>query len=330
LEFRANNLFKQLTVRSGYTWSKTLDNTSEIFSTNAPGNTQTFSQNPVWDRQAEYSVSAFDTPHVFTLLFTEQLPFFKEQRGVAGHLLGGWALSSNYILASGQPYTPLQEFGIAKNTSTGNFYDTAFVNGFGGGDIARPFYGNRRAPADSVGIFATDFCRGIYGLTPANNPAFPGACNTAITNPLQLLSVNSLNTGGQFRGPGTFTVGVTPVPVAVTADQVRFIINGGTAQQLFGTPFGNVPRGALRDAPQNIFNLTISKETRITERVSFKIHLTALNAFNHFNFSSVDVPLEDAGLTPASPFSFFGAGFAHPEFTNANGRTVYVGAKLIF
>ena len=32
-EFRANNLFKQLTIRSAYTYSKTLDNVSEIFCT---------------------------------------------------------------------------------------------------------------------------------------------------------------------------------------------------------------------------------------------------------------------------------------------------------
>ncbi|HLJ85610.1 MAG TPA: TonB-dependent receptor [Candidatus Angelobacter sp.] len=46
LEFRANNLFKQLTVRTGYTWSKNLDNASDIFSTGNAGNTITVAQNP--------------------------------------------------------------------------------------------------------------------------------------------------------------------------------------------------------------------------------------------------------------------------------------------
>jgi hypothetical protein len=330
LEFRANNLFKQLTMRTGYTWSKNLDNTSEVFSTGGPGNTVTFSQNPVLNGQPEYSISGLDAPHVFTFLFTEQLPFFKEQHGALGHLLGGWALSGNYIAASGQPYTPVQGFEEAIRSASGNFYDNGFVNFFQGTDVARPFYGNRHAPAGSVGIFASDLCKSVFGITPANNPAFPGACNTAITNPNQLLSVNSLNSGNQgflFGGPGT-TIG--SAPVTATADQVRFIINGGTAQQVFGTPFGNVPRGALRDAPQNIFNLTISKDTRITERVSLRLHITALNAFNHFNFSSADPFLEDAGLAPLTNGTVFGAGFAHPEFTNAGGRTVYFGAKLIF
>jgi len=38
------------------------------------------------------------------------LPFFKEQHGAVGHLLGGWGFSGNYVLASGQRYTPSQFF----------------------------------------------------------------------------------------------------------------------------------------------------------------------------------------------------------------------------
>ena len=45
-EFRANNLFKQLTIRSGYTFAKNMDNVSEIFSTFGGGNNITFAQNP--------------------------------------------------------------------------------------------------------------------------------------------------------------------------------------------------------------------------------------------------------------------------------------------
>ena len=332
LEFRANNLFKQLTMRTGYTWSKTLDNTSEIFSTDTAGNTLAFSQNPVSTKGAEYSISGLDVPHTFTLLFTEQLPFFKEQHGVTGHLLGGWAVSSNYIWASGQPYTPLQAFGEARNTAAGNYYDNAFVGPFVGADVARPFYGNRHARADSVGIFASDYCRVFLGVTPANIPAFPGACNTAITAPTQLLSLNSLNAIGPSGFPGTGP-GTQPgqAPMTATADQVRFIINARTAQQLFGTPFGNVPRNALRDAPQNILNFSISKQTRITERIGLELRVTAVNALNHFNFASVDTFLEDAGRAPSSnPFTSFGQGFARPQFSNAQGRVFYFGAKITF
>ena len=58
-EFRANNLFKQLGVRAAYTYSRTLDNVSEIFSSGVAGNTLAFAQNP-WDTgRGEYSSPAW-------------------------------------------------------------------------------------------------------------------------------------------------------------------------------------------------------------------------------------------------------------------------------
>ncbi|PYX90235.1 MAG: hypothetical protein DMG67_13220, partial [Acidobacteria bacterium] len=200
-----------------------------------------------------------------------------------------------------------------------NYYDSGFTNTFQGGDVARPFYGNRQGLRDQVGIYAFDFCKGVFGITPAPNAALPGACNTLITPSNQLLSLNALNPVNSnnfiFTGPGT-----QPGQAPRSAGDVRFIINGATSQQVFGTPFGNVPRGALRDAPQNIFNLTISKQTKITERVGFEVHLTAINALNHFNFSNVSAFTEFAG------FNTFNGGFAHPEFTGAGGRVVWLGA----
>jgi hypothetical protein len=40
--------------------------------------------------------------------FVEQIPGFRRQEGLTGHLLGGWELSGTYNIASGQPYTPIQ------------------------------------------------------------------------------------------------------------------------------------------------------------------------------------------------------------------------------
>ena len=321
LEFRANNLFKQLTMRTGYTFSKNMDNTSEIFSTNSAGNTNAFSQNLVEPGRAEYGLSGLNFPQVWTLEFTEQVPFFKEQKGFTGHLLGGWSISGNYIIASGQPYTPSQE-GEARITASGNFYDSTYLNQFVGIDTARPFIGNLDAPANSVGVFSPDLCRTFFGVTPSNNPTLPGACNTAITPVTQLLSFNSLNVGGFLHGPGTLP-GQTPVHA--TTNSVRFIVNGGESQAIFGTPFGNAPRNVQSDARTNIFNLSVYKDVCFTERYRFQVHATALNLFNHYNFSSIDPFIENAGITGT-----FGQGFANPRVQSANGRTIYVGGKFSF
>jgi hypothetical protein len=333
MEFRANNLAKQLTVRAGYTWSKTLDNVSEIFATGTAGNTSFAAQNPFQTGGAERSLSGLNIPNAFTILFIEQIPFLREQHGLVGHVLGGWTISADYILASGQPYTTQQGaiFGaIAQFTTCGttgnvcvgnkpNFYDAGYVNAFSG-EAAHPFVGSMSAPSNSVGIMAGDACS-FFG-----NAVIPGVCALPAT---QLISFNALNAQqGVVNGPGTLGClrGSATCPiVAVTNNQVRYIINGAAAQSVFGSPFGNVPRNAATDAISNIANVSLYKIFKLGEHANFEMHATALNAFNHFNFTSIDPNLEDAGLQNA-----FGAGFANPATTTANGRTFFVGGKITF
>ncbi|MCU1256363.1 MAG: TonB-dependent receptor plug [Candidatus Angelobacter sp.] len=303
VEFRANNLLKQLTMRLGYTYSRTLDNVSEIFSTGLAGNTVAFPQNPVSPDRGEYSFSGLDYPHTFSVLVSEQVPFFKDQHGVMGHILGGWVASANYFLESGQRYTPSQVSGIAATTAAGDFFDAQFIGAFVGTDIARPFFGNQSAPLTSVGIFAGDAC-GLFGTgTPAIDVTIP-VCNGAVS-PTALISMNDANRTGS---------GVTPNsgnPAIIQNNQVRFIVNGGTAQTIFGTPFGNVPRNITQDAISNIANLSLGKRIKLSERASFEFRTSFVNVFNHPNYASVDPFLEDAGA-PRAP----GIGFGDPTVTN--------------
>ncbi|HWZ41912.1 MAG TPA: TonB-dependent receptor [Candidatus Saccharimonadales bacterium] len=302
-EFRANNLFKQLTVRAGYTFSKTLDNVSEIFGSFAGGGTVAFSQNPFDFKKGEHSFSGLDIPHTFTLLIAEDLPWHKDQKGLTGHLLGGWSISGNYILSSGQRYTPTQIF-LGQLTANPNDVDITFLNAFGGGvEGFRPFLGNPNAPVTSVGIFAGDACNFFGDLGSCSQPAG------------QLLSFNALNSTPS---------GKTPPVVLVTKNDVRYIANGGQAQTIFGTPFGNTARNSVQDSLSNIASSSIIKKTKLTERTSFEFHATAINLFNHFNFSSVDPFLEDAGLATA------GTGFGDPKVTPANGRRILVGGTIRF
>lgn len=300
-EFRANNLFKQLTIRTSYTFSKTLDNVSEIFSTFGGGNSVAFSQNPLDFRKGEYSFSGLDYPHQWSLLFTEQLPFYKYQHGLIGRLLGGWAVSGNYLVASGQRYTPSQ-LGTALFTAPGDFYDFNFVASFAGTDVARPFFGNKNASLTSVGIFGADACTffGVTGTEPF--------CSSAVAN--TLLSASAITTNG--------------AAVPVTQNGVRYIVNGGTAQAIFGTPFGNVPRNVEQDAISNIANVSVFKNIKLSEKVAFEFHATALNVLNHPNFLSIDPFLEDAGLF--SPFT----GFGNPTVSNSQPRKLVFGGKISF
>ena len=305
-EFRANNLFKQLTIRAGYTFSKNLDNVSEIFSTGTGATTIAFAQNPL-AQTGEYSISGLDIPHQLSFLFTEEAPFFKEQHGLIGHILGGWAISGNYVIASGQPYTPSQAVANqlmplhacgASGTAACNFFDSSFFNAFIGVEDDRPFIGNPHAPVTSVGFF----CGDVDSLLGA-----PGFCTGALGfQPTDLLSFNALNTLDPNANPF----------VKVSQNDVRFIMNTGIAEQVFGTPFGNVARGSERDAITNIANASLYKRFKISEHTSFEFRATALNVFNHMNFQSVDPFVEDA-IAPDGTNRAPGTGFGDPSVTGS-------------
>ncbi|MFB3814437.1 MAG: carboxypeptidase regulatory-like domain-containing protein [Terriglobales bacterium] len=287
-EFRTNRLWNQLTMRTSYTFSKTIDNVSEIFGTFSAGGTTAFSQNPLDFRRAEFARSGLDIPHTWTLTFTEEIPFFRNQEGVIGHIVGGWAVSASYILASGQPYTPVQFF-AAGATGSGNYYDAALMGAFNStAENSRPFISNPSAPPTSVGIFGADACA-YLGLE---------ACTVAAT---QLFDFKAVNTTGDL--------------VPVSNDQVRFIINGAQSAAIFGTPFAPGVRNSLRTSKANYGNVSIAKTFKITEGMNLRWHMTMLNVFNHSNYGvgsgvSIDPFVEDLGSRGEE------TGFADPTVVN--------------
>ena len=87
-----------------YTWSQYLDTASEIF--NPSSGEVAVAQDP-FDLAAEKGRSSYDRPHRLTGNFVWELPFYREQQGVMGKILGGWQMGSFFTLQSGAPFTPL-------------------------------------------------------------------------------------------------------------------------------------------------------------------------------------------------------------------------------
>lgn len=288
-ELRSKNLFNQLMIRGSYTFSKTTDNVSEIYSTGSAGNTSAYAQNPFDVTKGEHALSGLHFPHRFTLTFSEALPFFKEKKGFLGKIAGGWGLSGTYTLASGQAYTPIQYCLAYSSCGGGVAIDPTFTSAYAGFyDNARPFWGNANASETAVGMYAGDACN-YFGTGCGNSPT-------------QLLSLNALNATGDVK--------------SVSKNDVRYIVNAQYSQTAFGTPFGNVPRNAGRDFWTNSANAMIFKNTRINERLTAEFKVDFNNVFNHPNFSSVDSWIDDAG------FHDEGNGFGDPRLTSGGTRTI--------
>ena len=91
-----------------YTYSHAIDNTSEVFQFNG-GNSNVIAQNPLDINRGERGNSGFDARHVFTANFIWDLPFFREQKGFLGRLLGGWQLSGIVLIQPGRRFNPVQQ-----------------------------------------------------------------------------------------------------------------------------------------------------------------------------------------------------------------------------
>lgn len=303
LQMRYNGRFlnKNLNFGAAYTYSRAEDNASEIFSFGE----NAVAQNPFDVEAGEYGVSGFDRPHAFSLNFIYDVPFFKNQSGFVGKLLGGWQINGTYNLASGRPYTPSQFRNAQVGGFAGGYVDAAFANTFIGLDPLRPFVGNLSADPTRVGITNIDArLMGLLGPTTALSP----------TGFYLLNDLNRVVAGARVLTP-------------VTQNDVRFIYNGPGAALRFGTPFGDAGRNSVRGIELNQMNVGIFKTTSITERVRVQIRAEAFNVLNHptsgfgvaAGASLPDITLEGAGVTYGDPFR-----------TSLSSRRLQFGLRILF
>jgi outer membrane receptor protein involved in Fe transport len=133
-----------LTATASYTYSKTMDNASEIFSTIGGGNTVSYAQNPFDTDRGERGNAGIDYPNVVGVAMIYDLPFYKTQPGLIGRLLGGWEINTTYRYSSGQPYTTIQSHdpnSLCDPTTTLSSQH----------DACRPILANASAPLASAG-----------------------------------------------------------------------------------------------------------------------------------------------------------------------------------
>ncbi|MGB7848230.1 MAG: hypothetical protein WBL63_21645, partial [Candidatus Acidiferrum sp.] len=129
-----------------YTFSKTLDNSSEIFSTGSGGTTVAGAQNPYNLSASEKARSGLDFPNLASLYFIYELPFYKRQQGLLGHVLGGYQISGDWHFSVGQLWTPVTFPG--NNSSC----QTSFDNTYFGYSTCRMFNGSTSAKVDTMGL----------------------------------------------------------------------------------------------------------------------------------------------------------------------------------
>jgi Carboxypeptidase regulatory-like domain/TonB-dependent Receptor Plug Domain len=91
---------KNLNLRGSYTFSRAIDNSSEVFTTTGGTNRRMILNNPNSDR----GVSAYDRMHRAAISYVYEVPF-APSNGILKAVLGGWANSGVFSVQSGAPET---------------------------------------------------------------------------------------------------------------------------------------------------------------------------------------------------------------------------------
>ena len=84
-------------MQNNFTWSRNLGTGGVVQATS-----EQVSVDP-WNPKTQYGTEPSDRKFVDTLFLVWQDPFFAGQRGLAGHLLGGWTPSFVFAFGSGAP-----------------------------------------------------------------------------------------------------------------------------------------------------------------------------------------------------------------------------------
>jgi outer membrane receptor protein involved in Fe transport len=286
-----------LAVTANYSLSKTIDNASEVFSTVAGGQSISLSQDPFNLTNGERGLSAFHQKHNFAASFTYSLPFFREERGLIGHLLGGYQFNGIIRMGSGRPYTPVQLNG---------FYDPRFPT-------LRPYAGNPNAPLTTIafGSFANlvnfgddSVPEGMFIIYDTANAGTGGRIVTA----QEALQQSRLiyNDSGLPAAFGTAAV-------------IPFL----EAFNLFRTPYG-IGRNTFSGLPFYRVDMSVFKTFRLTEGTKLEFRVEAFNLLNRRNYGVPNPVTESA-------FNGFTVGtYNNPGANNGSSRSLQFGLRFLF
>jgi hypothetical protein len=271
-----------LQFQTGFTWSKLLDVNSELFagcSTIGGFSAPYYYISNAFPRLS-YGRGAEDHRFAYKFNVTYELPFLKSEKGIVGHVLGGWSLGSFFQVYSGHPVDVisgtnggacrrfaardasnakvLDQNGIPINIA-GDYNMDGVCNDhpvFTGSSLSAVYSG--KSPADGIFTDNNQIGCGFPGM-PANI-ANVGACNTSF-------GVGTPST--LFANPA-YPTGTTP-----------FLRFGTLGRNIF-----NGPRFVDLD-------FGLHKTFKVTESVNLRFSAEAQNLANHPNFDGIQGNLND-------------------------------------
>jgi len=251
-------------LKASYTWSKLITNINSSEAGGgiaAPGNVLSGggNSNDPLDMAQQYGLAAFNRPQRLIVAYSYDLPY-KETHGFSGHLLSGWTVSGVTTVQDGEPFTVIDGNAGTIYGATGSVRAELRASNTG--------KCNSYGVCQSIGVATTGSTtsRVISGLTGGNCGANSTWINTAAYGSCGLFGFSDV-------GMAPCIGGTTPGTCATAGPG-----NGGTG-------FGDSGVGAIMGPGQFNWDISLIKNTKVTEGTSIEFRAEFYNVWNHPQFN---------------------------------------------
>ncbi len=238
-----------VTSRANFTWGRALG------TGNSSQATSSYSVLNPWNINANYGPQFFDYKFIFNLTMVWLDPYYKSQKGLMGHLLGGWAIAPLFTYHSGQPLGVFNFNGSCESFGEMNC-NTGSTNG------------NNSLMADGA-VLASKYTGGTsanYNLNVSETTASGAGVNSNAAN-----GGNSIN---MFRNPDQVYKELRPCVLG-------FDTSCGNGGNFRGMPFFNL-------------DMTISKDLGIwKEKLGATLIFQISNVLNHTQLGDPYLDISD-------------------------------------
>ena len=180
-----------LTAQSNFTWGKALGTGATVQATSEYTPADSF------DLNRTYGVQSWDRKFVYNMFFVYQPTLFRGQKGLVGHVLGGWTFAPIFTLGSG---LPIQINTTTQGQSYGEGDASNFFNGtgFGPGENAVAIGKYTQGSQRHNNVFGSNGV-GINGFG-ANMFSDPEAAYNLFRDPILGLDTGRTGGAGTLRG----------------------------------------------------------------------------------------------------------------------------------
>ena len=316
-----HNFSNGMLLQASYTWSKDLTNVNAAESgeldTGLTDFGTTGSNSPL-DLAQQLGPSSGLRSQRLIVSYSYDLPW-KSTEGLSGKILGGWTISGVTTLQNGQPMTVTDAGGGTIYGGTGSrallapgFTGKCGANGVckashtvgtSGSTYDRVLLGLPESPTYSSTSLSAGWINGnaftSFATIPANSPY----CIGGVANP-----ADPGNSAAACGATANF-FGTTPAQIA------------GAPLVIAGTGWGNSPVGIITGPGQWNWDMSIQKNTKVTEWGTLQFRAEFYNIWNHPQFSNpVSTAFSGTG----------GSTFGQIQSTSVEPRVIQFGLKFLF